>query len=381
MFVYLATYLSSLLFIMVAEKYRAILANNQSGQRILAKLPYCLLIFIGLLIPAIIAGVRDYSVGTDVLVYGNTWFNRAFTADYKTYIEWATSSSVGSGYAFLNYVISRFTNNPHIFYFVYNFLENIIIFLGIKHFSGQINVTLGMSTYYFLFFNVLLNILRQGMALALIVWGLKYVVDKKFIKYILVVAVATLFHNTSFLAILIYLVYWISNDVKNTSVLKDIVSLSIVMLILILFTQLTTVLFSHLLLSDRYQAFIGSSNVRGGFLGHLLLCIPILALYVLNLIYNKKLSGMDKSFSYLVLVTTLMSIFNIYSSNLSRITLYFDFLFIIMIPYIVKNGLPRIKWKNVDVELVLVTIYLFIYWWLIFVIMQSGETVPFIFMS
>lgn len=381
MFIYLATYLSSLFFIMIAEKYRVLLVNNQSSQRFLTNLPYLLLILIALLIPAILAGVRDYSVGTDVLVYGNAWFNRAFTVDYKTYVEWATSSSIGSGYAFLNYVVSRFSDNPHVFYFIYNLLENILIFLGIKHFRGNINVTLGMATYYFLFFNVLLNILRQGMALALIVWGLKYVVDKKFVKYILVVAIATLFHSTAILAVVIYLVYWVFNDVKDMSILKDLVSLSIIMLILLLFTQLTTILNSHWLLSDRYQAFVSSSNVRGGFLVHLLLCIPILALYVLNLIYNKKLSGMDKSFSYLVLVTTLMSIFNIYSSNLSRITLYFDFLFIIMIPYIVKNGLPRIKWKNVDVELVLVTIYLFIYWWLIFVIMQSGETVPFIFMS
>lgn len=381
MFIYLATYLSSLFFIMIAEKYRVLLVNNQSSQRFLTNLPYLLLILIALLIPAILAGVRDYSVGTDVLVYGNAWFNRAFTVDYKTYVEWATSSSIGSGYAFLNYVVSRFSDNPHVFYFIYNLLENILIFLGIKHFRGNINVTLGMATYYFLFFNVLLNILRQGMALALIVWGLKYVVDKKFVKYILVVAIATLFHSTAILAVVIYLVYWVFNDVKDMSILKDLVSLSIIMLILLLFTQLTTILNSHWLLSDRYQAFVSSSNVRGGFLGHLLLCIPILVLYVLNLIYNKKFSGMDKSFSYLVLVTTLMSIFNIYSSNLSRVTLYFDFLFIIMIPYIVKNGLPRIKWKNTDIELVLVIIYLFIYWWLIFVIMQSGETVPFIFMS
>ncbi|MCC4404978.1 EpsG family protein [Limosilactobacillus reuteri] len=378
MFIYLATYLSSLLFIMMAERYEILLANSQ---RILVRLPYYLLIFIALLVPAILAGVRDYSVGTDVMVYGNAWFYRAFTVDYKTYINWATSSSVGSGYAFLNYVVSRFTNNPHVFYFIYNFLENILIFLGIRHFKKNINVTLGMATYYFLFFNVLLNILRQGMALALIVWGFKYVTDKKFVKYILVVAIATLFHNTAILAVVIYLVYLIFSDIKRLSILKDLFVLSIVMLILLLFTQFTTLLYSNSLLSDRYQSFVSSSSVKGGFWGHLLLCVPVLILYVLNMIYNKKISGIGKGFNYLVVVTTLMSIFNIYSSNLSRVTLYFDFLFIILIPYITKNGLPRIKWRNMDVKFILVIIYLFIYWWLIFVVMQSGETVPFVFMS
>lgn len=42
-----------------------------------SKLLKRILIILALLIPSILAGLRDYSIGNDVLLYGNKWFERS----------------------------------------------------------------------------------------------------------------------------------------------------------------------------------------------------------------------------------------------------------------------------------------------------------------
>ena len=62
---------------------------------------------------SIIGGCRNTTVGTDVEVYGVSWFEKA--CDYNNITDYLKDmNKEDGGYVVLNYIVSRFTNNINI---------------------------------------------------------------------------------------------------------------------------------------------------------------------------------------------------------------------------------------------------------------------------
>ena len=82
----------------------------------------------------------------------------------------------------------------------------------------------------------------------------------------------------------------------------------------------------------------------------------------------------------IVIVSALLSILNLKIAFLSRITLYFDIFFVFALGYIVDKG-KNINYKSLSFNKIILFIYLLTYWIIIYALMGSGETVPYIFMT
>lgn len=374
MLIYLLVFLISTLLIYIANKI-----NDSVGTRIRKKILYYVIVTIALLIPSILAGMRDFSIGTDVLVYGNAWFQNALQmVNFQIYSAWATSSSIGYLYAAINFVVSRFTNDPHVLYFYISLLENVFVYWAIRRQKDWLNAPYAMLVYFLLFYNYNLNILRQGLATVVILWGFKYVREQKLIKYILTVWVACGFHNTAYFGIVIYLVYWIATN-KISKNLKYLLIVGFV-LGLAFFKKIAGLLLAHGILGDRYIGYIDGSVARGGFFTQLLLSLPILV-YALVVTLGKENSKLHGVF-YLVILGSMMSVLNLNTAFLSRLTQYINFMYIIFWPILIQNSNIRFTGYNIEgsrkIVYVVVTFYLLIYWYIIYVYMKSGQTVPYI---
>lgn len=376
MFIYLFVFFLSILLLSAEEK---IAVNNTSISKGLnANRIFCLLLLLlAILPPSLLAGFRDYSIGTDVSVYGNIWFNIAVkTPSFLNYINWATSSSIGFLYALFNYVVARFTNNPHFFYFWYSFIEIAIVVFTLKKNRDLVSLPIGMAIFLFLFFNLSLNILRQGMSLVILLYGFSYIRQKNLIKYTICLLIAYLFHNTALIGILVYLIYNYSN--KKPRIVYQLIIVLVTLVIICGFTQIQSYLLNVNILDQRYSTYLNNSNlVRGGFLTHLFLfCFPTLMLYFFNKSENNTFYGLRM----IVIVSALLSILNLKIAFLSRITLYFDIFFVFALGYIVDKG-KNINYKSLSFNKIILFIYLLTYWIIIYALMGSGETVPYIFMT
>ena len=373
MYIYLIIFAISIFIIGLAEKFRLKSRNKKKS-----KVFYLFIAFIGILLPSILAGLRDYSIGTDVLVYGNDWFNRAVNAtDFNLYTRWATSSSIGYLYAVFNFVVSRFTANPHYFYFYLNLMEGIIVYSAIFRNKDILNVTDGWATYLFLFYNFTLNILRNGMALCILLWGFYYIRKQKPIKYLIVVYIATLFHATAIIGIIIYILYYLLN--KSNSQINKLFTLLVTGLSVLFFQEIGHFLIENEMISERYFGFLENGG-RGGFILHLFVfSLPILGLYFKVDFSKLKVKRVFYLLEEIVIVSFLMSFFNMFSSALSRITNYFDFFYVLAVPYIFDQQMI-FKYKNFDLNKLVMYVYLIIYWLITYMWMRSGETVPFVFM-
>lgn len=374
MLIYIITFSISLIFIFLSDRSSKL---GKNGKEISAKVIYCLLVFIAILLPSLLAGFRDYSVGTDVLIYGNTWFNNAIkTPNFFVYTKWATSSSVGFLYATFNYIISLFTNNPHYFYFWYSFVESLIIYLALKKNKDILDITLGFAIYLFMFFNLTLNILRQSMALVILFYGFIYIRKHKPIKFVIVTLVASLFHNTALIGMILYLIYIFVN--KKPKFLYQITTIFITLLFVMFFDEFQGILLGNDIISQRYNIYMNNNALSGGgFYTHIvLMCLPTLLLYLLSKSNDNNIFTGLKMF---VVISTILSLLNLKMAVLSRITQYFDIFFIYALAFIIKNGV-QLKLKTVSLNKVLLFIYLVIYWVIIYGVMKSGETVPYVFM-
>ena len=229
MYIYLCVFAISILLCYFFEKMVFPVIEKKPFSKIWIVMS---LILIALL-PSILGGVRDYSIGTDIRVYGNTWFYLArSSSNLFSLLGAASASSIGALYATFNFVVSRFTDNPHWFYFWYCFAENLIVLIALRENRKLISITGGWATYLLLFYNLNFNMLRQGMALVILLLGFKYIREEKFLKFILVVLFAYLFHNTAIIALLVYIIYLIIAHKNNAN---NLVQMSLIYILSTIF--------------------------------------------------------------------------------------------------------------------------------------------------
>ena len=197
MYPYLITFLISILLCAAAERV-------MDKSRVFSGL------FLGasVLVPVLLAGARDYSVGTDITTYGNYVFSGAGNArDLWDYLN--SWSNIEPLYRALAFGVSRFTNNAHWFYLVTALIICGFTMAGLVYYRRWCSLTLGWACFLFLFYGDTLNTMRQCLALALVFFAFPMLLEKKYVLYAVLQAAAILFHVTGAIALCIPLLYLI----------------------------------------------------------------------------------------------------------------------------------------------------------------------------
>ena len=373
MYIYLCVFAISILLCYFCEK----IAFPAIEQKTLSKLWFVILLILIALLPSILGGVRDYSIGTDIRVYGNTWFYLArSSSNLFSLLGTASASSIGALYAIFNFVVSRFTNNPHWFYFWYCFVENIIVLIALRENRKLISITSGWATYLLLFYNLNFNMLRQGMALVILLLGFKYVREEKFLRFLLVVLFAYLFHSTAIIALIVYIVYLITAHKYNTNNWIQMILIYICSTVFILsFESISQFLLNAGLLSTRYAIYLNSDNVATG-----RSYIFYLFIFIVCILSVK--SEKDTIFNFFEIITFICIAFSILVkiSYLFRVINYFSIYLCFGIPYVFEKK-SRIVLNGINFRPLIMYIFLIGYWLIIYVFLGYQSTVPFIFMT
>lgn len=186
------------------------------GQRIKDKHVWFRLTIYGiaLLLPSILAGIRDVSVGTDVLVYAYPVFKDAYYApDFDSlFYQW---QRIEVGYLWLNYLVSGMTSSHNVFLGLIMFIELLFIFLILRQWKNKIPLWVGMLIFYLLFFNLSLNMMRQAIALSIGFYGMKYIFNRKFFLFAFWIFVGFLFHKSNIVLVLFYPLYTFANKFRS----------------------------------------------------------------------------------------------------------------------------------------------------------------------
>lgn len=192
---YMFTFALSILFCALAEHT---LRRSRTGAVLLSG--------VSVLAPVILAGARDFTVGTDIRAYGNFVFE--YAAKSRGLFSFVLRrSDIEPMYRLLAYLVSRFTVNAHWFYFFTALLVCGCTMGGLFYYRKYCSITLGWACFLFLFYGDTLNTMRQCLALGVMFMSFPLFLKRKYIPFAVFQAVGILFHMTGVIALLLPLLY------------------------------------------------------------------------------------------------------------------------------------------------------------------------------
>lgn len=110
---------------------------------------------------------------------------------------------VEPGFVFLMFIFTVIKAPYALFIIVFSLVTNIFYYKFCKEF--KVNYIAFILLFFVTTYTRLeLSTLRQGIAVALFVYSLKFVLNQKFLQYMVICIIAGFFHRTAFLLILIY---------------------------------------------------------------------------------------------------------------------------------------------------------------------------------
>lgn len=358
----------------------------KSNTRFLQRLAFVLVLLPG----SIVAGIRDFTIGTDVSSYVLPNFDFASLAfkfsDYNSYISNLKGygyTSVGIvrptelGYNLLTFLFSRITATPHWLMFALQFLTLYFILKSVVFVFKKFNisVTFQVFAYISIFYLQSLNIMRQSLAVAIILYAILCFSEKKYKHYILLQILACLFHSTAIVGVLFAAAYYYMIASKRSINLKKWIKWLIYPLIFLIFGQKIFDFSFHLASSiPGIGNHLASFDDVGGILIRrmiwyllpelvfILLCISNFKFDTTDLINN---TLKDKWLNYIALMSIItLSIFSLYrfQTVIPRFGVYGEIWLIFGLPLIIQrmNGtLQKFYVKNM---VVLICIAMFFYY-------------------
>lgn len=209
--IYILCFVFSALFIWIGTKKCTVMCMNTDEWKYirLKKFP----VSIGILILAILAALRDTSIGSDVEYYVVPYFKQAVnSSEFFRYMADIGGNKTDIGYNLLNFIISRFTDNIGWLFFFVELIILCFVFAGCWQFRFMAAPWLSMLCYYLVFYNMTLSTLRQCCACAISFYAIAYAIRYNFQKDAVVragiyIVLAMTFHKTALFSAVIFVIF------------------------------------------------------------------------------------------------------------------------------------------------------------------------------
>ena len=376
---YIVTFAIAIMFASIAERYN----KRDKTSKVKAFLLLSAITF------GILAGIRDNSVGTDISYYAESCFNRVCgTNSLFTFLKMVT---IEPGYAFLAFVVSRFTTELGWMLFFSQIL--VVGPLYIASYLKRKNLSFSMVAvvYAFWFFCFSLNIMRQSIACALIV--LFYVLWQKQKKVLsgVVFVLACLFHQSAIFGALVVLFsqFACSGRAKKMSLIKKWGIIAAFIVAMFSFMRIVSILATMNILSSEYSKRVLASSGESAFtpieyiLRAFILFMPLLLTKIRIGSHDECTYVADyddiklecQLFNYILIVGFILSFGRMISAYLIRLVYYCNYFTVIYVAIVSKIGL---KFKSNRYALRVIEIVLCVfYWYTIYIKLGWHAVTPF----
>ncbi len=151
-----------------------------------------------------VAYLRADTVGIDYKQY-ETYFYQVHDGGWNFLISSGNAYRVEPGYSLLNYFVSLFTRDVHIYMLVVAVI--VITLTAMLLYRVSPIPWIGMFVFAsFGFYGNSLSFIRQCIAIAIYLYSIEYIKKKKFIPYLLIILLASTFHKSMLIMIPVYFI-------------------------------------------------------------------------------------------------------------------------------------------------------------------------------
>ncbi len=188
-----------------------------------SKLNNAVYLFIVSVTMIVMSYLRAGTVGIDYKQYAD-YFTMVRNGGWSYLISDANGYRIEPGYSLFNYVISLFTGDVHIYMlFVAIVTISLTAFLLYKYCPIP---WIGMFVFVsFGFFGNSLSFIRQSIAIAIYLFAVHYLKEKKLVPYIIIVLLAASFHKATLIMIPVYFIANIKVSWKSLAVYTGLTAL------------------------------------------------------------------------------------------------------------------------------------------------------------
>lgn len=248
------------------------------------------------------------------------------------------------GFLFFQYLVKIIYDDPYIFIFIFSFLSILIKFIAFQRISPlpYISLLFYVGTYLIV---QDMNQIRQGFAAGICLLSLPYIVQRKFIPFLLVFLVAFYFHVSAIVFLLAYFIYKINLKKRHFIFL---IGFGLFCFFFLDFSAIIQILFKILYLSklgllyQKVMFYIHMEKPKGFFFGSLFLFFYAFLFWS----YKKKInSKMFNGFLNLYILGMLLNLLGMIAPIFDRVSWYFVFIAAILYAYVLhfeKNIYNRI---------------------------------------
>lgn len=156
---------------------------------------------------AILYLIRDYTIGTDTLNYIPIFTALDNNHDILSPFYYSVLYNFEVGFTYISFILVNMLHEPYLIFFIYALLIYSCFWYVIQ--KSKLNYTL-LYASIFSFFPLYLysfNILRQCVAIALIMLATHFLLNQRNKKFILFILVAVLFHYPAIICLIFYFFY------------------------------------------------------------------------------------------------------------------------------------------------------------------------------
>lgn len=165
-----------------------------------------ILLYIGIIILTLAAGLRNENVGVDTHAYIYS-FNNNFPVSWQfTEAGFRTVS---------RFLMSLFHGNSTWLLVIYAFITNALILVRLWDFRFKCSYSYMVFLYLTINYINTMNIMRQFVAIAIVFFATRYLEKKNYISFVVLLAIATSIHSTALLGMVFLIVYFWENASKK----------------------------------------------------------------------------------------------------------------------------------------------------------------------
>src|SRR5699024_10582180 len=193
-----------------------------------------LIFWSALILPVAFSGLR-YGIGTDFFNYTDIYYRLISSGNF---INHFVNTRFEPGWILLNQIVKLIFNDVQYLFIITSLLIWIFNFKAIYDNRNKMSIAIAMFILLSTLYNPSFNTIRQSLAASVLMLAIKPILEKRPIKFYLIILFAISFHYT---AIVFLPAYWITNSrIKNVTFLKNISVIVGTILFVILTPKLLT---------------------------------------------------------------------------------------------------------------------------------------------
>ena len=322
---------------------------------------------ISILVLSLLAAFRGMKVGKDTAGYISIVFSYAVHS--PTFINyWNDASMVEIGYRILCYLVSLFTNNLSVLFFISELLIIVPIYISFYEMRNKLSIGIGMMCFCFLFFSHSLSMVRQAIAISFLIYSFISFIEKKYKKTILLFIIATTFHNSAFLFGILYIIMYCGGYKINNKESLFIFSLYLIIVFFMIMYYENIIKFlayNVSIISVKYAEYFKSSNYNLNISNFLLLDTTFCLFLIFSLLVylSKRKEKIEEETIYIYMFT--IDLVTIFISSKMSLAFRFGLNFgipakLLFLPQL-DNIIKKEKYNKI-IEMVLFIVILGGYW-------------------